>query len=81
MDKTKISSRGQTVIPRYLRKRYGLREGTRVEWLPLSSDSLLVRTPVARSTRTHNLNELRRKLAPYVTGARAVADIRSIRKE
>ncbi len=69
------------MIPRHIRKQYGLREGTRVEWLPLSSDSLLVRTPAARRKRTRNLNQLRQKLAPYVTGARAVADLRAIREE
>ncbi len=43
MNKTKVSSRGQTVIPALIRKKYGLGEGSRVEWIPWNVDSVIVR--------------------------------------
>ena len=43
MNKTKVSSRGQTVIPRSIRERYGLRTGSRVEWMARDSETILLR--------------------------------------
>lgn len=43
MSKTKVSSRGQTVIPALIRKKYGLSEGSRVEWIPWNVDSVIIR--------------------------------------
>ncbi len=43
MSKTKISSKGQTVIPQELREQYQLHEGSQIEWLPWGAEALLVR--------------------------------------
>lgn len=43
MSKTKISSKGQTVIPAPMRQRYGLKKGQELEWQPLDADSMIVR--------------------------------------
>lgn len=81
MSKTKISSRGQTVIPKEIRKQYRLREGIHIEWVPFGEDSFIARTPSTRKKSRSNIQAIRRKLAPYIKGAQAVADIRSIREE
>lgn len=43
MNKTKVSARGQTVIPKEIRKRYGMREGIHIEWMPLGNQTIMVR--------------------------------------
>lgn len=40
---TKMSSRGQTVIPYDIRKQYGLKEGARMEWIPWDANSIVVK--------------------------------------
>jgi len=48
MSKTKISTKGQTVIPRYIREKYGLSQGMQIEWLPWTSNAFLVRKAIAQ---------------------------------
>lgn len=45
MNKTKVSTRGQTVIPRAIRTMYNIREGTHIEWVPQTKDTIVVRRP------------------------------------
>jgi len=53
MSKTKVSSRGQVVIPLDIRKRYGIREGMNIEWIPRDANTLLVQRATAKRTRTN----------------------------
>lgn len=43
MSKTIISSRGQTVVPVELRRRYNLKRGIQLEWLPYDVTTILVK--------------------------------------
>lgn len=43
MNKTKVTTRGQTVIPHLIRKIYQIREGSEVEWIPQDKETILVR--------------------------------------
>lgn len=52
MSNTKVSSRGQTVIPRDIRIRYGIRTGTRMEWLSRDADTILVRKIATKRSQT-----------------------------
>ena len=52
MSKTKISSRGQTVIPNEIRKRYGLKAGNEVEWQPIDAYSIMLQKVQNRPTMT-----------------------------
>lgn len=48
MSKTKVSSRGQTVIPRAIRETYGIRAGNRVEWLARDAETIVLRKVTAK---------------------------------
>ena len=54
---TKISSKGQVVIPAELRKRYGLKRGTRAVWREQKGQLIL--TPIERL-----LDEIQGSLKP-----------------
>lgn len=43
--RTTVSQRGQTVIPAELRRRYGLEEGTQIEWVDTGSGLRVVPVP------------------------------------
>ncbi|MGH2460896.1 MAG: AbrB/MazE/SpoVT family DNA-binding domain-containing protein [Chloroflexota bacterium] len=43
--RTTVSRRGRTVIPAELRRRYGLEEGTRIEWVDTGSGLKVVPVP------------------------------------
>jgi len=43
--RTTVSQRGQTVIPAELRRRYGLEEGTQIEWVDTGSGLKVVPVP------------------------------------
>lgn len=58
--KSTLSRRGQTVIPARLRRRYGMVEGTRLEWLdtgaglkvvPIPDDPIAALRGIARGER------------------------------
>ncbi len=81
MNKTKISSRGQTVIPRHIRKQYHWREGSRIEWLPFGETSIIARKSTSTKKRARNLKTLRQRIARYVKKSDSVSEIRSMREE
>ncbi|MBM2813047.1 MAG: SpoVT/AbrB protein [Chloroflexi bacterium] len=43
--RTTVSQRGQTVIPAALRRRYGLREGDRIDWIDTGSGLKVIPVP------------------------------------
>lgn len=53
MNKTKISSRGQTVIPLAIRKQYGLRTGSYLEWQPMNTRTIIVRHATRKQSSTN----------------------------
>jgi AbrB family looped-hinge helix DNA binding protein len=69
--RTTVTQRGQTVIPAELRRRYGITEGTEVEWvdtgtemkvIPIPSDPVAVLRGRGRGERLlHTLLEERRR--------------------
>lgn len=42
MSKTKVSSRGQTVIPTKIREQYGIKVGSMIEWQPIDGQTISV---------------------------------------
>ncbi len=46
MSKTKVSSRGQTVIPKEIRTRYGIKKGSHIEWTPVDAHTITVRKDI-----------------------------------
>lgn len=43
--KTKVTQRGQTVVPAALRARYGIEEGDRLEWIDDGEVIKVIRVP------------------------------------
>jgi AbrB family looped-hinge helix DNA binding protein len=48
MSKTKISSKGQVIIPANIREKYDLKKGTQLEWQPVNYDTILIRKVTPR---------------------------------
>ncbi len=62
MSTTTISSRGQVVIPRVLRKQAGLRKGLRLEWSLWGRDTIVGRK-TSSTAKPMNWNEWARATA------------------
>jgi AbrB family looped-hinge helix DNA binding protein len=45
MARTRLTSRGQTVIPAALRRRYGIVEGTQLEWIDTGAGLKVIPVP------------------------------------